>query len=133
MHSISIYLAEISYTGWEHYRLWGVQGGHPRFPHHAKRRSLSDSKCWNGFLSDMHGCVIEIIELVYQMVFIKLKWLRWVNSCTKSLGGYEIGSWRRTFELHLNYLYFTMSIFTWLELSLLARTIFIWLELSLLD
>ena len=22
--------------------------GHPRFPHYAERRSLSDSKCWNG-------------------------------------------------------------------------------------
>ena len=32
----------------EHYRLWGVWGGHPRRPHYAERRSLSDSKCWNG-------------------------------------------------------------------------------------
>ena len=32
---------------WEHYRLWGVQGGHPRCPHYAERRSLSDRKCWN--------------------------------------------------------------------------------------
>ena len=22
----------------EHYRFWGVQGGHPRFPHYAERR-----------------------------------------------------------------------------------------------
>ena len=32
---------------WEHYRLWALCSEHPRFPHYAERRSLSDSKCWN--------------------------------------------------------------------------------------
>jgi len=32
---------------WEHYRLWGGEG-FKGVSHYAERRSLSDSKCWNG-------------------------------------------------------------------------------------
>ena len=98
----------------EHYRLWGVSGGHPRFPHYAERRSLSDSKCWNG----------------------GKKWVKppWCREASVSRMGVEIADVTRRFSIAIFFFwrFFFLSwrnaaiIFSFHQLQI--KNIFIFLE-----
>ena len=58
--------------------------GHPRFPHYAERRSLSDSKCWNGVNKWVKNRLSGIRDGIWIQKYLQSFWTKDVNA--KSLG-----------------------------------------------